>query len=622
MRRIRITPLARPVRASVSVPGSKSYTNRALLLAALTGGTVEIRNPLISDDTHAMIACLRELGFSCAFSSQGGSASPPKDDRPPAGGGKGDAIEIRGDLKKVAHREHRLNTFLSGMTARFMLALACIVPGISIIEGRGRLNERPIADLVDSLRQLGAKIEYVGKKGYPPVRVRSSKLAKGTVKMKGTISSQFLSALLMIAPRIGKVEVEVQGEQISRPYIDMTIDAMKDFGVRVTHEGYHRFVVPGQQRYKGKRYIVESDISSASYFAAIAALTHSTITLKNVNPHSRQADIRFLSILEHMGNTISRGKNSITVRGAGVAPISVDMRDCPDQAQTLAVLAAFAKGATKITGIQSLRVKETERVVALQNELKKMGIRTESTHDSLTIHGGKPNAARIDTYGDHRMAMAFAVAGIKLRGMEIREPDVVSKTFPQFWEALASIGVTLTLSHEHPNIVLIGMRGGGKSTVAKHLSERLRLRVADIDSMIEKQEGMSIPEIVERYGWEYFRDRESEVVQKVSRLKDTVVSTGGGVINRPENIAALKQRGILIFLNAPAERLLSRLEGDTSRPRLTDSRSALSEMKAILAERKRLYETVADETIDDTTLTLEEKVEEVVRRLRKHHIVA
>ncbi|MBI4094170.1 3-phosphoshikimate 1-carboxyvinyltransferase [Candidatus Kaiserbacteria bacterium] len=601
MRRIRITPSSRPVRAIVSVPGSKSYTNRALMLAALTGDTVRVRNPLVADDTHAMIACLRELGFSCVF--------------------KGDVLEMRGNLKNVETREHHLNTFLSGMTARFMLALACIVPGVKIIQGRGRLNERPIGHLVDSLRQLGAKIEYINKKGYPPVRVRSSKLRPGTVRMQGTISSQFLSALLMIAPLVGKVEIEVEGEQISRPYIDMTIEAIRAFGVQIRHEGYSRFIVPARQRYFAKRYDIEGDVSSASYFAAIAALTHSTITLKNVNPKSRQADIRFFKILEEMGNRITRSKSSVTIRGSGVRPVSVDMRDCPDQAQTLAVLAAFAEGVTKITGIQSLRVKETERIAALQQELKKMGIRTESTHDSLTIHGGSPRRARIDTYGDHRMAMAFAVAGTKLAGIEINEPDVVSKTFPRFWETLGSIGVGIELSYERPNIVLIGMRGGGKSTVARHLSERLGLRTADLDAIVEKQEGMSIPEIVERYGWEYFRDRESEVVQKVGRLKDTVISTGGGVINRPENIAALKQRGILVFLNAPVERLLSRLEGDTSRPRLTSSSTALSEMKAVLAERKRLYETVADEIIDDTTLTLEEKVEEVVRRLQKRGIV-
>ncbi|MBI2613071.1 3-phosphoshikimate 1-carboxyvinyltransferase [Candidatus Kaiserbacteria bacterium] len=601
MRRVRITPLKRPVRATVAIPGSKSYTTRALLLAALTGGHVTIKNPLVSDDTHAMIACLRELGLRCSF--------------------KGDALEVSGNLKDIADREYHLNTFLSGTTARFMLALSTIVPGVKEIRGRGRLNERPIGHLVESLRQLGAKIEYVDKKGYPPVRVLSSKLASGKVAIKGTVSSQFLSALLMVAPLVGKVEIEVKGEQISRPYIDMTIEAMGKFGVQAKNERYKHYLVPAKQMYTAKQYTVEGDVSSASYFAAIAALTRSTVTLGNMNPRSLQADMRFLRILEDMGNVVTHGKDTITIKGAGVKPVEVDMQDCPDQAQTLAVLAAFAKGKTTIKGIHSLRLKETERVKALEQELKKMGIRTESTHDSITIHGGNPRPARIDTYGDHRMAMAFAVAGTALEGLEINEPDVVSKTYPHFWEALASIGVKLSYSYENPNIVLIGMRGGGKSTVAKHLSERLGKRLADLDAMVEKQEGISIPEIVAKYGWEYFRDRESEIVRKIARLKGAVVSTGGGVINRPENVAALKQRGILIFLSTPAKVLARRLDKDQGRPRLTEAANTLVEVETVLAERKNLYETVADEIIDDTSLSLDEKVEEVVRRLEKRGIV-
>lgn len=601
MRRVRITPLKSPVKESVSIPGSKSYTTRALLLAALTGGNVSIKNPLVSDDTHAMIACLRELGFHCSF--------------------KGDSLDIRGDLGGMKEKEYRLNTFLSGTTARFMLALSAIVPGIKEIRGRGRLNERPVGNLVESLKQLGAKIQYVDKKGYPPVRVLSSTLKSGRATMQGSVSSQFLSALLMIAPRVGKIEIDVKGEQISRPYIDMTIEAMGRFGVKTLNENYKRYVVPAKQRYAAKSYVVEGDVSSASYFAAIAALTHSTITLENVNLASLQADIRFLKIIEGMGAVLVQRKNAITVKGAGVKPVDVDMQDCPDQAQTLAVLAAFAKGTTIIRGIQSLRLKETERVIAVEQELRKMGIRTESTHDSITIYGGDPRSARIDTYGDHRMAMAFSVAGTKLPGMEINEPDVVSKTFPHFWEALASIGVNLEYSYENPNIVLIGMRGGGKSTVAKYLSETLGRRLADLDAMVEKHEGVSIPEIIEKYGWDYFRDRESEIVRKVSRLKGAVISTGGGVINRPENIAALKQHGILIFLSTPAKVLARRLDSDQGRPRLTQAANTLDEVEAVLAERKNFYETVADETIDDTHLSLEQKVEEVVRRLKARGIV-
>ena len=601
MKRIKIHPLEKPMKAEVAIPGSKSYTNRALLLAALRGGSVMIKNPLVSDDTHAMIACLRALGIKCTF--------------------KNDSLIVSGDIRKLAKKEYNLNANLSGTTIRFLLAFACIVPGIKIVRGRGRLNERPIAHLVESLRELGAKIEYVDKKGYPPARVLSSKLKAGKVTMKGTISSQFLSALLMVAPLVGKMEIVVEGEQISRPYVTMTIEAMNDFGVKVENKDFKRYIVQAGQNYKAKEYVVEGDVSSASYFFAIAALTHSTITLTNMNPRSSQADMRFLKILEEMGSRVSYGKSSITVEGGGVKPVTVDMEDCPDQAQTLAVLAAFAEGTTTMTGIRSLRVKETERVVAVEQELKKMGIKTESTQDSMTIYGGSPKPARVDTYGDHRMAMAFAVAASKLPGMEINDPDVVTKTFPRFWKALALAGAPFEMVYEHPNIVLIGMRGGGKSTIARLLSERLGKKLADLDATVEKEEGISITDMVEKFGWEYFRDRESEAVKKVTRQKDVIVSTGGGVINRPENIAALKQRGILIFLSSSAKTLARRIDKDEGRPRLTEAATTLAEVEAVLAERKKLYEAAADEIINDEGLTLEGKVAEVLKRLERRHIL-
>lgn len=611
MKLIKIHPLEKPIKAEVAIPGSKSYTNRALLLAALTGGSVKIHNPLISDDTHAMIACLRTLGIKCVF----------KDDLTAGARSETGTLAVTGDVKKIRKQEYSLNANLSGTTIRFLLAFACIVPGVKIVRGRGRLNERPIAHLVESLRELGAKIEYVDKKGYPPVRVLSSKLRAGKVKMKGTISSQFLSALLMVAPLVGKMQIDVEGEQISRPYVAMTIEAMKDFGVEVENEDFKRYIVRAGQKYKSNEYVVEGDVSSASYFFAIAALTRSTITLTNMNPKSSQADMRFLKILEEMGSTVSYGKNSITIKGGGVKPVSVDMEDCPDQAQTLAVLAAFADGTTTMTGIRSLRVKETERVVAVEHELKKMGIKTESTHDSLTVHGGSPKAASIDTYDDHRMAMAFAVAATVLPGMEINDPDVVSKTFPRFWKALALAGAPFDVEYEHPNIVLIGMRGGGKTTVARHLSEKLNKKLADLDAMIEKEEGMNITDMVKKFGWEYFRDRESEAVKEIAKQKDLIVSTGGGVINRPENIAALKQRGILIFLSSSAKTLARRIDQDEERPRLTEAATTLKEVEAVLAERKKLYEAAADEIINDEGLTLAEKVEEVMARLKRRNIL-
>ena len=424
MKSLRIEPLDHPVETEITIPGSKSYTNRGLLLATLALKPVKIINPLASDDTRAMAGCLKSLGLEV-------TSNPG-------------LIEVSGDVGAIADKDYVLDADLSGTTVRFMLALCAVIPGRQTLRGGSGLQKRPIGDLVDGLRQLGAEIKYLGQEGYPPLLVSSSSLNAGTVKLGGEQSSQYLSALLMVAPVVADgVTIEVQGELISKPYVEMTIGAMQRFGANVTAtpNGYQ---VAGQQVYDCAEYVVEGDVSSASYFAAIAALTRSTLTLKNLNPQSSQADMGFLKILENMGSELTPGENQITIAGRDVKPVEVDMRDCPDQAQTLAVLAAFADGVTTITGIQSLRIKETERIVALERELKKMGIETSSTHETLVIHGGQPRAASIATYGDHRMAMAFAVAGSKLPGMKIQNPEVVGKTFPDFWDKLNELGITTT----------------------------------------------------------------------------------------------------------------------------------------------------------------------------------
>lgn len=424
MKSLKLTPLPHPVKAKINIPGSKSYTNRALIIAALSPQPVKIANPLVSDDTRAMTACLAGLGIEVIS--------------------RADSIKVIGDIRAVKDQDYDLDANLSGTTIRFMLALCSIIPGRKNLHGQAELNKRPIGDLVEGLRQLEAKIDYTDKDGYPPLLISSSSLKPGSITLGGEQSSQYLSAMLMVAPVIGgQVTIKALGELISKPYVDMTIETMRRFGVDVAEPVPGSYSVSGGQTYNCPEFIVEGDVSSASYFFAIAALTESTLTLENLNPRSLQADMGFLKILEAMGNELTYGKDSITIVGKGVKPVEVDMRDCPDQAQTLAVLAAFADGTTTITGIQSLRVKETERIVALEQELKKMGIETSSTHDTLVIHGGKPHGASISTYDDHRMAMAFAVAGTKLSGMEIQDPNVVAKTFPDFWDKLASIGASI-----------------------------------------------------------------------------------------------------------------------------------------------------------------------------------
>lgn len=588
-----IVPLQESITASISIPGSKSYTNRALLLAALTDNPVTIKNPLFSDDTKAMIACLKSLGVEINSSEK--------------------EIKVVGSVKDITNKEYDLNAEYSGTTIRFILALSTIIPGIKTIQGKEGLNKRPIKDLVDALQQLGAEIEYLDKEGFPPLRVTSTTVNPGAVFMNGEISSQYLSAILMIAPLVGDVTIAIKGDQISKPYIDMTIDTMKQFSVTITNNDYLAYTITKQQ-YNASEYLVEGDFSSAGYFFAIAALTKSTITLKNLNADSKQADKKLLEVLEKMGSQISYGENEITIKGNGVQPMEIDVTDFPDQAQTLAVLAAFADGTTVLKGVQSLRVKETERVVAVQRELEKMGIKTTSTNDTLTITGGNPKAAAIDTYGDHRMAMSFAVAGTKLAGMKINNPEVVTKTFPNFWNKLGEIGVQ-TKNEMKTNIVLIGMRGSGKSTIGKMLAEKLGKSFTDLDSMLEEKEGMTVAKIVAKNGWEYFREKESVIAQKAAQTTNTVIATGGGVILNEENTKALKQNGTVIYLSAPTDVLIARIGDDPNRAALTDKKTKQEEMEQVFHERKSLYEQAADIMIETSNQTEEQTVEEIISRL-------
>ncbi|HSA84358.1 MAG TPA: 3-phosphoshikimate 1-carboxyvinyltransferase, partial [Patescibacteria group bacterium] len=589
-----ITPLSQPITATVAIPGSKSYTNRALLLAALTNNPVTIINPLMSDDTRTMISCLQTLGITITIS----------DDR----------IVVTGSIADITEKAYELDAHISGVSIRFITALATIIPGTKTIYGKEGLNKRPIKDLVDGLKQLGAEIEYLEKEGFPPIRISSQKLTPGAILLNGEISSQFLSAMLMITPLVGDVSIAIEGDQISKPYIDMTLDTMKNFGVTIENNDYLEYQITKQQ-YTATSYNVEGDFSSAGYFFAIATLTKSTLTLQNLNPDSKQADKKLLDVLEDMGSKITYEKNAITIQGTGVIPMEIDVTDFPDQAQTLAVLAAFAEGTTVLKGVQSLRIKETERVIAVQNELKKMEIETTATHDTLTIYGGNPKPATIDTYGDHRMAMAFAVAGTKLTGIKINNPEVVSKTFPDFWKKLNGIGIK-TENENKTNIVLIGMRGSGKSTIGNLLATKLSKQYVDLDNILEQQENMSVAQIVATHGWNYFRQKESVIAQEFAKKQNMVIATGGGVIVNGDNTKALKQNGTVIFLTASIETLLARIGDDPNRASLTDKKTKEEEMETILNERKNLYEQAADIIIGTTNGTKEELINDIVEKIR------
>ncbi len=413
-------PTSKPIAASVRLPGSKSITNRALLLAALADGESQLIAPLHSEDTFYMAQALRELGVRV-------EETPERDFIVAGRGGRFDAPS------------KALFIGNSGTTVRFLTAAACFAPaGAEVtLDGVARMRERPIRDLVGALLTLGISAECLNGHGCPPVRVRGGGMPGGSCRLRGDVSSQFLTALLQAAPYAERdVEIEIVGDLISKPYIDITQSVMQSFGVSLHNNNYQRLHVPSGQRYAGREYAVEADASNASYFLAAAAVTGGTVTLENLGSDSIQGDIRFLDVLERMGCTVTRGA-SVTLTGpARLSAIDADMEAIPDTAQTLAVVCAFADGPSSLTNIASLRVKETDRVRAIATELPKIGVRVDEGASDWTItppqNGFSPSAA-IDTYDDHRMAMAFAVAGLRVP-IRINNPACVAKTFPDFWE--------------------------------------------------------------------------------------------------------------------------------------------------------------------------------------------
>ena len=418
--RLPLSPVPGPVSASVNLPGSKSITNRALLLAALADGESLLRAPLHSDDTLHMAQALRDLGVTI-------DETPERDFR------------VAGVSGKLESSRKPLFVGNSGTTVRFLTAAACLAPANADItlDGVARMRERPISDLVGALLTLGVSAECVNGHGCPPVSVRGGGLAGGRCRLRGDVSSQFLTALLQIAPYAHtNVEIEIVGDLISKPYIDITQAVMASFGVGMRNDGYRILGVEAGQRYVGREYAVEADASNASYFLAAAAVTGGTVTLENLGASSIQGDIRFASVLERMGCTVvQRGRTTKLTGPAKLKAVEADMGAIPDTAQTLAVVAAFADGPSRLTNIASLRVKETDRVKAVARELPKLGARVEEGPDFWVVHPyaeGKGSAEAIDTYDDHRMAMSFAVAGLRLP-VVINNPGCVAKTFPDFW---------------------------------------------------------------------------------------------------------------------------------------------------------------------------------------------
>ncbi len=406
--------------AVVTIPGSKSYTHRALILSALADGESLLINALQSEDTGHTIQGLEKFGIPIFQRSDG--------------------LHISGKGGRLEGAEGSIYLGNSGTSMRFLTALSALRKGRTLLDGNKRMRKRPIGDLVNGLSALGVRAYSIEKNDCPPVMIESQGLKGGETKIKGEESSQFLSALLMIAPYAQEdVHVEIIGHLSSKPYVDITLNIMSAFGVEVKNDGYHSFFVRAGQRYFSKTYRVEGDASNASYFFSAAALTKGRVKVENFCPNSVQGDAGFLNILAKMGCDVIRGNNWAEVQGKELQGIEIDMNTMPDLVPTLAVTAAFARGKTVMKNIGHLRFKESDRIKSLVLELGKMGIRVEEGKDWLRVKGGKIHGAEIETHDDHRLAMSFAIAGLAVPGVKIKGEECVNKSFPDFWRTFGRL---------------------------------------------------------------------------------------------------------------------------------------------------------------------------------------
>lgn len=430
MEKITLNPILR-VEGEINLPGSKSLSNRALLLAALAHGTTEVTNLLDSDDIRHMLNALKSLGVNYELSSDKTVCTIT---------GVGGAFNW----------QNGLSLFLGNAgTAMRPLAAALCLKGQQeaevVLTGEPRMKERPIKHLVDALIQVGANVQYLEQEGYPPLAIRNTGLQGGKVQIDGSISSQFLTALLMAAPLAeGDMEIQIMGELVSKPYIDITLAMMKDFGVTVENQNYQTFIVKGNQSYiSPKRYLVEGDASSASYFLAAGAIK-GKVKVTGIGKNSIQGDRLFADVLEKMGAKITWGEDFIQAEQAPLHGVDMDMNHIPDAAMTIATTALFAEGETVIRNIYNWRVKETDRLSAMATELRKIGAEVEEGEDFIRIQPlalAQFQAAEIATYNDHRIAMCFSLIALSNTSVTILDPKCTAKTFPTYFSEFEKLSI-------------------------------------------------------------------------------------------------------------------------------------------------------------------------------------
>ena len=587
-----------PVEADLALPGSKSHANRAIVCACFVKGTTVIRNATPCDDVLVMVENLRKMGFRIDWKDRAQGI-----------------IYIEGGLPKTKNQKPNSILFCgnAGTALRFLVSVAALVPGEWIITGDEHMKSRPIGDLVTALRSLGAEIGDTN--GCPPIKVKGRMLRGSSVRLKADVSSQYLSSLLLIAPMLpGGLAIEIDGSLASEPYVDLTMQVMKDFGIEIERK-MNTFVVRKgeyvsqhsphsvavatslsgaperemsvikensgpllsrtlERRLGGEdRYDIEGDWSAAGAWFALNELTRSRICCTNLRSDSMQADKKLPEMIR-----------ALRVTGDTV----LDCSAVPDQVMNLAVLVAFRNGKTTITGIANLRHKECDRLAVITSELKKAGIAIEERSDGIVLGGRVKNhiirsGVVLDPHDDHRMAMCFAILGLKLGNIAVKNPDCCAKSYPQFFDDLKSV-----IASSRP-IVIVGMRGAGKSSLGRRLAARLKLRCMDSDRVFVERFGI-IKEFIAAHGWPAFRKREEELVLELLQT-GPVLSLGGGATESAKTRTLLKERAVVIWVQATKAELLKRLESG-KRPSITDL-PLDQEVHKLLVERAPNYKEVA-----------------------------
>lgn len=589
---IEVVPIKKKLDCKVSIQGSKYIANRVLLIAALAKGASAVKNVPKNADIDATIAALKNFGVRIYE--------------------KGSSLQIFGSGGKLKAPKEEVYVRDSGTLMRFIAGFASLAGGKVKITGSRRIQERPINDLLGSLNDLGIKCS--SPNGFPPVIINGGSLEGGLTKIKGDVSSQFISSLLLVSPYAKKdVEICVESELVSKSYIDMTLMLMKDFGVDVKNESYKKFKILAGQRYIPKNYTISADWSSANYFLAAAAIIPGRIKIGGLDLNEK-GESGFVSILQKMGCKVNKNADGVEVLGnSSINAIEVDMSSMPDSVQTLAAVSVFANGTTRIKNVGNLKYKESDRLNDTAFELKKLGISAIAKKDELSIEGSDVKGIRpaiIDPHNDHRMAMSLALIGIKAAGIKIINPGCVAKSFPDFWEKLEGIGIKIK---GLKNIVLMGYRGTGKTRTAEYMAKKLDREVISTDREIEKKIG-PIRDYIKRHGWERFRTIESEVIKNISG-NNLIIDSGGGFIEKKENVKNLKKNGIVIWLKAAPSIIRKRIKGDANRPSLT-KKSFLDEIEEVLKKRYPLYKKAADHAVYTDNKSSSQVGEEIIRMIK------